>query len=311
MAMPLFDRLSVQDATVLYRDQREGRLTRLHLASLTLQPDDASGGMRLDADGDIDGQPLRIKGRSGNLDAALAATAPYPLELEVQLPSIEATLAGTIADVSHIKGLELRLEARSPSLLAVTEAWDLSVPADAEIAVNARLTGDLAALSLSDVHIGMSGSGGDRLELSGGLGNLWTGTGLDGRVGLKLDPTGPLGKLLPVDWRILNQIEATARVAGSVGALEFDDLSAEIRGPGGSNLSLSGSLEVATPGGVRVERFDLISRLEVMRTDDLAKLLGMDGGGLERFWFEGKLSGDQRRLDADGQAILGETQFDR
>jgi hypothetical protein len=142
------------------------------------------------------------------------------------------------------------------------------------------------------------------------LGNLWTGTGLDGRVGLKLDPTGPVGKLLPADWRILNQIEATARVAGSVGALEFDDLSAEIRGPGGSSLSLSGSLEVATPGGVRVERFDLISRLEVMRTDDLAKLLGMDGGGLERFWFEGKLSGDQRRLDADGQAILGETQFD-
>jgi uncharacterized protein involved in outer membrane biogenesis len=109
----LFDRLSVRDATILYRDQREDLRTRLHLASLTLRPDDASGGIRLDAHGDVDGQALRIEGTSGDLEVALAATAPYPLDIEIQLPSTEVRLTGTIGDVARTWGMDLRLDART------------------------------------------------------------------------------------------------------------------------------------------------------------------------------------------------------
>ena len=307
--IPLFDRLSVKDATVIYRDQRDGRRTELHLVSLTHQPDDASGDRRLDAHGDIDGKAFRIMGTSGSLETAWAATDPYPLDLQIQLPSVEARLAGTIADVARATGLDLRLGARSPSLLAATEAWGVSVPADAEITVDARLIGDLATLSLADVRAEISSNGG-RLEFAGGLRHVWEGTGLDGRVELTLDPTGQLSELFPVGWRSLQQIEATASVAGSVVEVAFNDLSARIRGPGDMTVDLAGNLRVTTPGDVSLQSFDLASRLEVTRVADLADLFDLDGAGLGRLWFEGRLSGGDRHFDADGRAMLGETPFD-
>ena len=127
----------------------------------------------------------------------MAATEPWPLDLEIQLPSLDGKLTGTVADVVHASGLDLRLEARSPSLLAAAKTWNLSVPADMQATVGARLGGDLAAVSLVDVRAEMIGSGGDHVELSGSLGNVWEGSGLDGRVTLKLDPAGQFGKVFP------------------------------------------------------------------------------------------------------------------
>ncbi len=306
-ALPLFERLSVSDATVTYHDRRDGQRTRLHIASLTQQRDAGAAAMRLAAEGDINGKAFRINGTSGVLETALAGTAPWPLDLEIQLPSIDARLAGTVADVARATGLDLRLEARSPSLLAAGEAWNVSVPADGQITVAARLGGDLDVLSLADVSAEMISPDRDHLQFSGSLANVREGSGLDGRVTAKLDPAGQLGKLLPARWRTLNRIEAAAGVAGSVAAPAFHDLSADIYGPGDSRLRLAGSLRVATAGGVRLEGFDLTSSLEIPR---LADLLDIGDAGLGRFQFDGKLSGDARRFDADGRASLGETQFD-
>ena len=159
LAIPLFDRLSVKDATVTYHDRRDGRRTRLHVESLTHRRGDTSGDMRLDANGDINGRVFRIGGTSGNLELALAATEPWPLDLELQLPSLDGKLTGTVADVVHASGLDLRLEARSPSLLAAAKTWNLSLPADMQATVGARLRGDLAAVSLGRRH-----GGDDRLR---------------------------------------------------------------------------------------------------------------------------------------------------
>jgi uncharacterized protein involved in outer membrane biogenesis len=297
LAIPLFDRLSVSDATVTYQDRRDGRRTRLHMVSLTHQPDDASGDMRLDAEGDIDGKAFRINGTSGGLETALAATAPYPLELEIQLPSIEARLGGTVADVAHAIGLDLRLEARSPSLLAATKMWNVSVPVDAEVTLNARLVGDLVALSLADVHAEMSGPGGDRIELSGGLGNVWAGGGLEGRVTMTLDPTGPLGEVLLPGWPVPSQIEAAARVAGTVALPVLDEITADIQGPGDSGLRLAGRLGLATTAGIRLESFDLTSTLMVPDPSAFVDRLGFDPSGLGAWRSEAELSLANQRIE--------------
>jgi uncharacterized protein involved in outer membrane biogenesis len=126
-AIPLFDRLSVEDATITYHDRRNGRRTQLHIDSLTDRRDDTSANMRLDAKGQINGRDFRLGGTSGNVEAALAAAAPWPLDLEMELPSLEGKLTGTVADVVHASGLDLRLEARSPSLLAAGKTWNLSL----------------------------------------------------------------------------------------------------------------------------------------------------------------------------------------
>jgi AsmA family len=298
LAIPLFDRLSVKDATVTYHDRRDGRRTRLHVDSLTQRRGQASGDMRLDANGDINGRAFRIGGTSGNLEAALAATEPWPLDLRIQLPSIDANLTGTIADVVHASGLDLRLEARSPSLLAAAKTWDLSLPMDVQTTVGARLGGDLAALSLVDVRAEMNGSLGDRLELSGSLGNVWEGSGLVGRITLQLDPAGQFGKVLPALPHIAKQIEAAATVAGSVAAPVFDGISADIQGPGGSGLKLAGSVRADTTGGLRLHSFDLTSTLDVPDPAAFADRLGFDPGRLGALRGFADLSSTNQRIEA-------------
>jgi AsmA family len=297
-AIPLFDRLSVKDATVSYHDRRDGRRTRLHVESLIQRRGDASGDMRLEANGDIDGRNFRIGGTSGSLESALAATEPWPLDLEIQLPSIDGKLTGTVADVAQTSGLDLRVEARSPSLLAAATTWHLSLPADLQTTVGATLGGDLAALSLVDVRAEMNGSGGDRLELSGSLGNVWEGSGLDGRMTLKLDPAGQFGKVLPALAHIANQIEAAASIAGSVAAPLFEGISADIQGPGGSRLKLAGSVRAATAGGVRLHSFDLTSVLDVPDPSAFADRLGFDPARLGALRGSADLSSTNQRIEA-------------
>jgi uncharacterized protein involved in outer membrane biogenesis len=278
LALPLVDvdRLLVRDATATYVDHRDGTHTRLHLASLTQQPDGAASQMRLDAHGDLDGEPLRVEGTSGDLETALAATIPFPLDLEIQLPSIEAGLEGTIADVVRGTGLDLRVKARGHSLPAVVKAWSPAVPLDANITAHARLIGDLAVLSLAEVGVEMTGAGGDRLELSGRLGNVWEGTGLDGRVALKVDLRGPVAQALPPDWRVADRLEAAAKLAGSIAAPALDQISAEFQGPGASRMTLAGSVALATVASLRARSFDLITTLTVPDPSVFADRLGFD-----------------------------------
>jgi uncharacterized protein involved in outer membrane biogenesis len=297
-AIPLFDRLSVKDATVTYHDRRDGRRMRLHIESLTDRRGDASGDMRLDANGDINGKAFRMEGTSGNLESALAATEPWPLDLEFQLPSLDAKLTGTVADVIHASGLDLRLEARSHSLLAAAETWKLSLPADMQATVGATLVGDLAAPSLVDVRAEMIGSGGDHLELSGSLGNVWEGSGLDARMTLKLDFPGQFDKVLAPLSHIANQIVAAANVTGSVAAPAFDEISADIQGPGGSKLRLTGSFRAATTEGVRLRSFDLTSTLDIPDPSAFADQLGFDPARLGALRGSAELSSTNQRIGA-------------
>ena len=297
-AIPLFDRLSIKDATITYHDQRDGRRTRLHIDSLTDRRDDTSGDMRLDANGEINGRVFRIGGTSGNMDAALAATEPWPLDLEIELPSLEGKLTGTVADVVDASGLDLRLEARSPSLLAAANTWGVSLPADMQATVGATLRGDLAALSLVDVRAEMISPGGDHLELSGSLGNVWEGSGLDGRLTLKLDPAGQFGKVLPLVLRLPHPIEAAASISGSVAAPVFDQIAVDAQGPGDSRLRLAGNVRAATTGGVRLHSFDLTSTFDVPDPSAFADRLGFDPARLGALRGSAELSSTNQRIEA-------------
>jgi uncharacterized protein involved in outer membrane biogenesis len=297
-AIPLFDRLSVKRATITYHDQRDGRRTRLHIDSLTDRRDDTSGNMRIDAYGEINGRVFRIGGTSGNVDAALAATEPWPLDLKIELPSLEGKLTGTVANVVDASGLGLRLEARSPSLLAAAKTWNLSLPADMQSTVGATLKGDLAALSLVDVRAEMISTGGDHLELSGSLGNVWEGSGLDGRLTLKLDPAGQFGKLLPLVLRLPHPIDAAASIRGSVAAPVFDQIAVDAQGPGDSRLKLAGNVRAATTGGVRLHSFDLTSTFDIPDPSAFADRLGFDPARLGGLRGSAELSSANQRIEA-------------
>ena len=277
LILPIIEDLSISNAIVTFSDQRTGRHSTFYLKSLTSRPDPVSGGMRLEASGDINKKAFRLAGSFGSPEMALAATEPYPIELDLQLPAVMAKLTGTIVEVTRAQGLDLHLEAHSPSLRAALAAWNLDVPVDASVTSSAELTGDLDRLALNGFKAKLSNADSDFMEISGTLADLWEGRGLDGRLSASFDPAGDFGRLLPDDWRVLDQIEAAARVAGSISAPTFDEISAEVRGPGESRLALAGHLRLATAeNAVRLEAVDLTSTLVVPEPAAFTSLLGFD-----------------------------------
>ncbi len=295
-AFPLFESLAVGNATVTYHDQRDGQRTQVHITSLTEQRDEASGGMRLDVNGEINGNAFQIRGKSGSLEAALMATNPYPVELDLQLPAVTAEIQGTIADAIRAEGLDLHLGAQSPSLRAAAQAWNLSLPADAQVTGNAQLTGDLGQLSLTDLAAEMTNPAGDHLALSGSLGNVWDGSGLNMMATVKLQPEGAVSELLPADWHRLEGLEASARLGGSILAPIFEQLSADLQGPGDSSLKLAGTVQLAiTDGSPELDRLDVTTTLAVPEPSAWVDLLGFDLSAL------GALRGEARLTLADQQ----------
>jgi uncharacterized protein involved in outer membrane biogenesis len=293
--LPVVGELSISDVAIAWRDRRDGQKVDLEIARLSAQPDPASGEIRLAADGRLNGQDVVVSGSAGSPQIALAAEALYPIQLELGLPEIDGTLAGTIADVARGAGLDLQLRVRSDSLRAAAMPWRLSLPVDATLQGRARLSGDLAALSLRDLDAEMTTPGGDRLKLTGQLGDLWRGSGLDGDLALSLDAAGEVRQLLPVHWRVLEHMKLTSTVAGSLAAPMLKDLSAAIAGPGGSDLKLAGTLRLAVDDPVVPEGFDLGATLVVPDPAAFQPLLGFDPAPL------GPVQGEAGLLLAEGR----------
>ena len=296
--LPLFGSLSVSDVAITYRDRQDGRQVDVRIAKLVGQPDATSGQIKLDATGEINGNAFELNGSSGSLETALMATAPYPLDLDIRLPGIEGTLKGTIANVARTEGLDLQLSLQSASLRTAAAAWHLSVPVEAQLKGGTKLNGDLATLALRDLDAELTSSGGDRVKLAGHLDDVWQGTGLDGTLTLKLDSTGDVQQLLPADWRVLDRIEASAHVTGSIAAPVFSDLSADIGGPGHSDLQLAGMLKLTRASDrIELEGFDLSSTLAVPNPSAFSDLLGFDPAALGAVQSQARLSLADRKLE--------------
>jgi hypothetical protein len=306
--LPLFGSLSVSDVAIAYRDRRDGRQVDVRIVKLLGQPDAASGQIKLDATGEINGNAFELSGSSGSLETALMATAPYPLDLDLRLPGIDGTLKGTIADVARTEGLDLQLSLQSASLRTAADAWHLSVPVEAQLKGGARLNGDLATLALRDLDAELTSSGGDRVKLAGHLDDVWRGTGLDGTLTLELDSTGDIQQLLPADWRVLDRIEASAHVAGSIATPVFSDLSADIGGPGHSDLQLAGMLKLTRASDrIELESFDLSSTLAVPDPSAFSDWLGFDPALLGAMQGTGRLSLSDRKLEVTALKVEAST----
>jgi hypothetical protein len=248
--VPLFGRLSISDATVTYHDQRDGRRLRAHLATLTQHRDAASGGMQLDARGDIDGEAFRIAGTSGTLEAALDETAVWPLDLEVELPSIDAKLAGTVGDVARAAGLDLRLEARSPSLQAAAQAWQLSLPMDAQATLAATLRGDLAALVVDAISAEVQAADDSSLTLAGTASTAGSRLqSFDLTSTLKVPKPSAFADLLGTDLSELGALRGEAELSLSEARIAAQRLTLDAADFGGLHVEGSGALGTLAADG--------------------------------------------------------------
>ncbi len=240
---PLIKALSVENVTIGYTDRRNGSHTDVFLESLENKVLPKVSMIAIEGKGRVDETPFRISGKVGSVEDALAAAAPYPLQLSVDLSNAVVELTGTARDLPAAEGFDVRLTAQASSLGEVLQTFGLDPVLDGRADASARVTGDLESLAAKDVSVTIADTSGQRLHVQGSLSDLWAVMGLDlrfdGRLGAKMTP---LVRHLPDGVKDFERLELSGRIKGSLEAPEFNDLRAEVKYLSGADLSVTGRL---------------------------------------------------------------------
>jgi hypothetical protein len=245
---PLFEFISLKDIAITYRDRQSGRDTKILLASLQKEQaaDDAS--LTIHGEGSLNQTAFQIEGRFGSIEDALAATAPYPLELTVDTLGLVAKLSGTAQNLPHGEGFDISLTARAPSISQVLETWGSDLELTGRAEASARLTGNLESLSVENLTLQIVEQSGQEVRAEGSLSNLLNGQGLDLQFSGKLGPQAlrPMHDLPHELSDILDgisQLDIAGRIKGDLEAPAFEELDAQLKHRSGADISLQGHVD--------------------------------------------------------------------
>ena len=241
---PLFEFISLKDVTITYRESAGGWATTIFLESLQKHKADEGGDIPIEGRGHVNDNDFEIAGRLGTLEEALAATAPFPLELSLKMPGFAAVLSGTAASLPHGSGLDFALSVQSPSVGELLEVWGLERTAEGRADATAQLSGDLESLALTDLNLDVALRSGIRLHAEGSLANLIAGTGLDMRISGGIGPQARLIQRLPAFLREFETLDFGGRLAGGLDRPALEDFQASLTHASGARLGLKGGLSL-------------------------------------------------------------------
>ncbi|MDM0020995.1 AsmA family protein [Variovorax saccharolyticus] len=210
------DRLQATDTRISYRQGREGTRLELEIESLVAAAADEHS--QLNARLALQSQRWTLNGQTGPLDALLAGTATWPLDLRASTDGASAALKGSMGTGPHAGSLDAEVS------LKVDEAKALALLGEAAALVPLPL----------DWHTTLVHSPGqwraDAMQLS------LAGQRLTGSATLRAGAGAPLkfeASLAAAAWRVEHLPALSAiqvRVAFEPGRLQFDPLSFAIAG---------------------------------------------------------------------------------
>ena len=280
LLVPVLGTVALHNVDWRYRDQATGGETAIALAHLTLE--NVGNAARLEGEGTWDGHKIGAKGEFGTLAQALDPTAPFPMNLSVSLPGLELTLNGTMADPVAGHGLDLRLKGQSNNIGELVELLHSDLPLVGRLDGAAKLSGDVAALRLSDLRLGVvddrSTESKSDLEVAGLIGTIRPGHAvpLDG-IDLKLQlatSTAVLSSWLKRDLPALGPVQGGGTLTGSSQALKLADLDLRVGSADRLTIAAAGAVDEIRPAAdLPVSGIDLRVEAKAPATAPLAKVL--------------------------------------
>jgi uncharacterized protein involved in outer membrane biogenesis len=274
--VPVLGTVALRNVGWHYRDQATGRKTSIALGHLTLE--NVGNVARLDGDGMWDGQQIGAKGEFGTLAQALDPTKPFPIDLSVSLPALELTLHGTVADPVAGQGLDLRLTGRSDNIGELIGLLHSDLPLAGRLEGEAKLSGELAALRLPDLHLTVVRDQSRELELTGQIGAIRPQDavilqGIDCKVQLATTTT-VLSSWLKREVPDLGRVGGRFAVTGSSRALRLANLDLQVGSADRLMIGAQGAVgEIRLKPELTVRGVDLRVEAKAPTTAPLAKML--------------------------------------
>ena len=305
--VPVLGTVALRNVAWDYRDHATGRVTSIALDHLTLQ--DVGNVARLDGEGTWDGYKIGARGEFGTLAQALDSTSPFPIDLSVSLPALDLTLRGTMADPIAGRGLDLRLTGQSDNIGELVGLLRSDLPLAGHLDGEAKLSGDFAALRMSDLRLGVvddqSKELKSNLEATGLIGTIRPGEavpleGIDLKVQLATS-TAVLSRWLKREVPDLGPVQGRFDLTGSSQVLKVADLDLHAGGAEQLLIGARGAVEdIELAPALAVRGIDLHLEARAPSTSPLANLLKRPLPELGPIDGRFALSGDAEALKLSG-----------
>lgn len=156
-----FDRLSIRDSAITFRDGRNGQREKLEMERVTI----SAGGTldRVDAQILLRGQPITIAGHVGSLSRVLAGASTVPVDLAVNVKGAGVKSRGTVglADDAGKASLDMEVAVHDKGALERLAGKALSLPLPLTFSAHleqGRKSGKLSGIALTAGKQTLSGS---------------------------------------------------------------------------------------------------------------------------------------------------------
>ncbi len=236
----IITRANVEDLVVEYQELPPGTLHRFSLNQLRLDDVADAGPISIQASGAYEDQPFQIRGTLPAIDELFDYTRPKPVEFVLTGTNSQLHISGTITDLMHGKGLELRLELATRDTKLLLEWLGDGIPEVGELQVTALLRGDYDRPRLDEIDANLQHGADMAISARGSVDDIYSGAGLV--LHLKGQSKQPdvaswllFGKLGQV-----NSLEFSGTVEEQDGRIYLSELDATATSPKGLSVTAQG-----------------------------------------------------------------------
>lgn len=162
MVLPEVHHVLIRDARLIYR-QPGAKEMLLEVASIELNQQALDQPLNFAVEGAWQKQPIKLSGNIQNVPALLA-NETTPLELQLALANLTASLSGQIDKPMTAEGIKLNVVLDTPNLSATARALDVELKQQLPLHLQALLQGKADQFTLGDLQLKLGES-----DLSGQL----------------------------------------------------------------------------------------------------------------------------------------------
>ncbi len=254
VALPFgIDEINLRRGRLVYRDGVDGRRLSIAIDEARLAAEDRGDGFTVAIVGEIDGRPVSVEGRLGPF-AAFSGARPLALDLRLRSGDLAFALAGRVADLPALAGLDLGLGIEGGDLRGFGRRIGGDFPDLGAFRISGHVSGSATRPRL-DSLVGRAGRADlASISIEGSINEPLAGRGLDLIIAVVAPGLDRLGAAFDVALPETAPLAATARLRDRGRRYRIDDLAATI-----GESDFAGSLVIATAEPrARIEA-DLIS----------------------------------------------------
>ena len=262
--VPLLELISLNDLTLTFWDRTNDRITEVFLENLEQRRRVADGSLTIKGSGHVDNNIFSISGQFGSIEAALAATKPYPIDFSLDARGLSARVTGTVDDLSRGAGLDLDLVASAPSVERLFDLWGVAPPLFGEAELSASFKGDLKSLSVKGILLKVIESTGHQITATGSVADISKGDGLDIRFSGRLSAQNEFWHQLPGGLHASDGIDLAGRIGGKLNAPEFENIQLRTAHQSGATLSTTANVALdLSAGGTAVTALKVLAKAKI------------------------------------------------